>query len=659
MVSDIGARLPDTVKTPTFWYWVAIGLLAALTVVGHLNYLLFHAIAEGLSIVVGAAIFLIVWNTRHHIEQGYLLIISVAYLSVAFLDGVHTLSYGGMGVFQEGGTDLPAQLWLGARYLEALTLLSLPFLNRFRLDIGRLLAIYTAIVTLFLLSIFRWDIFPICHADGQLTPFKIASEYVIIGMFALSLWGLRWMSMDAHSRRYLSTAIIVTMISEMMFTLYSDPNGLLNMMGHLLKIMSIYFVYLALVERALRHPYDVLFSSLQRREKQYRALFDTMSEGFALHEIICDAQGNCQDYRFLEVNAAFEQLTGLKREAVIGKSAKELLPKLEQAWIDHYSAVALTGEPRRFEQYAAELGKHYSVAVYCPSPGQFATIFADVSEEKEHRRRLEQEIQSRQQAQEQLRALNDELEQRVRERTSLAQQRAEQLQHLAIALTKAEEVERQRLARLLHDDLQQTLAAVKYRLMSLKGTLPDASPETLSLLASADDLIGQSITESRSLSHDLSPYVLRSGNLGRILQYACAEALEKHGLEVDLQIETNFQAVGEAVCGLVLRSTRELLFNVVKHASVSKAQVRLSAVDDHALIVVQDAGKGFTPKPGGETGMGLGTIRERLLLIGGQMIIDSLPGSGTRITLQVPIEDGEAVVVQNGEDADGESSPSD
>ena len=122
--------------------------------------------------------------------------------------------------------------------------------------------------------------------------------------------------------------------------------------------------------------------ALRTSEARYHTLFDSMQEGFALHEIICDAAGVPVDYRFLEVNPAFEKLTGLSRDQVVGRTVLVVLPSTEPRWIQTYGRVALTGEPARFEDRSEELGRTFEVVAYCPSPGFFATIFTDVSERK-------------------------------------------------------------------------------------------------------------------------------------------------------------------------------------------------------------------------------------------------------------------------------------
>ena len=115
---------------------------------------------------------------------------------------------------------------------------------------------------------------------------------------------------------------------------------------------------------------------------RYRGLFESMNEGFALHELLYDESGEPCNYRFLDVNPAFERQTGLKREDVIGKTVHEALPGTEPLWIKRYGEVALTGTPAHFESRSSVLGRDYEVFVYRPEPGQFAAVFMDVTDRR-------------------------------------------------------------------------------------------------------------------------------------------------------------------------------------------------------------------------------------------------------------------------------------
>ena len=137
--------------------------------------------------------------------------------------------------------------------------------------------------------------------------------------------------------------------------------------------------------------------------QQYKQLFDSLQEGFAVHEIICDEANRPIDYRFLAVNPAFEELTGRPRNQLLGKTVREVLPATEDYWIQNYGEVALTGQPQRFEAFSRALGRHYSIYAYCPQRGRFATLFLDVTE----RIRMEEALHD----------ANEKLEEKVRDRT--------------------------------------------------------------------------------------------------------------------------------------------------------------------------------------------------------------------------------------------------
>ena len=126
--------------------------------------------------------------------------------------------------------------------------------------------------------------------------------------------------------------------------------------------------------------------SLGVDRKQFNMFFDRMMDGFAYQKIVIDKDGKPIDYVFLEVNKAFEELTGLKKEKIIGKKVTEVLKGIENDpadWIGVYGRVALTGEPTHFENYAKSLGKWYRVSAYCPEKGYFVALFEDITEQKE------------------------------------------------------------------------------------------------------------------------------------------------------------------------------------------------------------------------------------------------------------------------------------
>jgi PAS domain S-box-containing protein len=237
-------------------------------------------------------------------------------------------------------------------------------------------------------------------------------------------------------------------------------------------------------------------------------------------------------------------------------------------------------------------------------------------------------------AEENVRQMNVDLERRVADRTSLAEDRAKQLQSLAVELIETEERERKQFAHLLHEDLQQMLAAAKMQLQVIRKRFPDEPA-----LSDVEHILENSITKSRSLSHELSPPVLSHSGLIVALEWLCRKMKEQFDLKVDLKTDVEQQYENAALKIFIFRAVQELLFNVVKHAGVNRAQIVISRIDSHLSITVKDKGRGFHKDilNKAQKGFGLLSIRERANYIGGNMTIDSTPGRGTLIKLTVPL----------------------
>jgi PAS domain S-box-containing protein len=240
------------------------------------------------------------------------------------------------------------------------------------------------------------------------------------------------------------------------------------------------------------------------------------------------------------------------------------------------------------------------------------------------------------QAEDELRRLNETLEQRVTERTELAEARSAQLQTLAVELIEAEERERRRISELLHDDLQQVLAAARLMLQSVREGLP-AMPELLDV----EQLLEESIDKARRLSHELSPAVLHHAGLVPALEWLGRKMHEQFGLQVQLDAAAH-QLPSATLKVFLFRAAQELLYNVIKHSGVKCAHVVLSERNGATVLTVSDEGRGVDPailsSPSVTTGVGLLSLWERANSIGGCLSIESLPGQGTRLTLTVPTQ---------------------
>ena len=239
----------------------------------------------------------------------------------------------------------------------------------------------------------------------------------------------------------------------------------------------------------------------------------------------------------------------------------------------------------------------------------------------------------------------------VRELMHKLKERAAQLQRLALDLTTAEERERDRLAHLLHDDLQQLLVGATFRLHALPDRM--STHGLGAALNETTELLQQAITTSRRLAHDLSPPTLRKHGLVAAFHWQAARMQELHGLTVTVNAMPSAEPPDARLNALLFRFAQELLFNVVKHAGTKSATLGLTLHDSIVQLRVEDAGRGFDPatlNDGSKApGFGLLSIQERVSILGGHLDINSAPGRHSIFTLSMPLEaagaqtDGDAV----------------
>ncbi len=129
----------------------------------------------------------------------------------------------------------------------------------------------------------------------------------------------------------------------------------------------------------LRHESE---QAIRQSEERFRVLFETMSEGFAIEEVISDEAGRACDLRDLEVNPAFERHTGLQRSHILGRTTLELFPDAEACWFERHGNVARTGVPDHFQAKFGPLDRWFEVSVYRTALNQLATVFFDITERK-------------------------------------------------------------------------------------------------------------------------------------------------------------------------------------------------------------------------------------------------------------------------------------
>jgi hypothetical protein len=243
------------------------GFTVAFILIAEYNYLLFHTSVELFSIIVSTMIFTVMWNTRIHIENGYLLFIGIAYLFVGLTDLLHALSYKGMGIFNDRGANLPTQTWIAARYIESISLVAGFFFIKRRFNLNLMYFIGSIVFIALVFSLLVFNNFPDCFIEGQgLTPFKKYSEYLISTLIATAGF-LLYRNRESFSPfvfQLLIASLVAKILSELVFTLYLGVYDSLNFSGHILKFISVFLIYRAIVNTGLKNPYNLLVRNLNQ-----------------------------------------------------------------------------------------------------------------------------------------------------------------------------------------------------------------------------------------------------------------------------------------------------------------------------------------------------------------------------------------------------------
>jgi len=253
--------------------------------------------------------------------------------------------------------------------------------------------------------------------------------------------------------------------------------------------------------------------------------------------------------------------------------------------------------------------------------------------------KVTRDLTERKAAEEQLRDLAAELEQRVADRTQELVHSRHRLRDLATELTLTEQRERRRLAGELHDYLAQLLVLMRMKIRQAAPRIPDERATVL--LKEADHAITESLNYTRSLVAELAPPALQE--FGLLEGFAwLAEQMQTHGLTVEIKKGLQRVVIPDDQAVLVFQSVRELLFNVLKHAGTDHAElsVEIDAGGELVMAVVDD-GQGFevselAGRNDERKRFGLFSIRERMEAMGGKFVLESLPSRGTRAMLILP-----------------------
>ncbi len=368
---------------------VGSAIIIAISLTRLFSFLLFHTLAEMLSITVASGIFMLTWNARRQLNNNFLLIVGVSSLFVAILDLLHTLAYQGIGIFPTGSANLPTQLWLAARYLQSASLLTGVLLTGRRFKPNYIFLTYLGITTLLLLSIFEWSIFPASFVEGSgLTPFKRGSEIVITLMLLASAAFMhrRGVQLDPPLQRLLLIAILLMAYTELIFVVYATVQDWAVFTGHVVKGISTLLLYRVLVVTSFQQPRSLLFHELKQAESRYRKLFD---EAPAMY-VVTRQRGPSSVIE--DTNMLFLNTLGYQREDVTGRPLADFYVKAS-----HPEPQRRPGTQEREAQLQTSDGNlvhvlERRVEAFDGSPDNFQIMFVDITARKKAEAEREQLI---------------------------------------------------------------------------------------------------------------------------------------------------------------------------------------------------------------------------------------------------------------------------
>ncbi len=238
---------------------------------------------------------------------------------------------------------------------------------------------------------------------------------------------------------------------------------------------------------------------------------------------------------------------------------------------------------------------------------------------------------------------SNELEQRVRRRTDELEQRDRERDVLLNKVITAQEEERTRIARDLHDQIGQTLTALVMQVGGVEAMLADDPEAVKEQLAALGESASGAVEEVRRMMSDLRPSILDDMGLESAVRWYTETHLENEGIGVELDLQRNHAPLSPNVEISAFRVFQEAITNVVKHAGASKVSISLTYDNDQMGGMIEDDGVGFelsAVQPGADGGWSVGLLgmTERVSLLGGSLIIDSTPDSGTKVKFEIPLE---------------------
>jgi PAS domain S-box-containing protein len=369
-------------------------------------------------------------------------------------------------------------------------------------------------------------------------------------------------------------------------------------------------------------------------ERKYRSLFSHLAEGFAYCKIVLDSAGKPVDFIYLEVNDAFEQLTGLKKQLVLKKKVTEAVPNVREMnpeIFEIYGRVATTGKSERFELYFKPLSIWLHISAYSPKKGYFAAVFENITERKE----LEQKLLE----------YSKGLEYTVEERTD----RLSELQELLLKHERLAAIGQ--LAAMVGHDLRNPLSGIKNASYYLRKKQPNLTDSSINMLNTID----VAVEHSNSIINDLLDF---SRELHLELEEVSPKSLTDYSLlsiKIPSNVKLRDRTQNTPMIWVDTNKIERVFTNLIKNAIDAMSHggilnIATTEIDGKIEFTFSDTGIGmstevmskiftplFTTKAQG-MGFGLAICKRIVEIHNGKISVTSVPGEGSTFTVTLPIE---------------------
>lgn len=617
------------------YLWSQQGLFTQIRIP---NALSIHTALETSTIIIFTSVFIVSWNAFGDLRKRSSLILAIAFLSAAIFGFSHAISFQGMPGFPDA-VDMHKSLsfWLLSRYIVSFTLLGLVIQTK-DIHISNIysqISIYLAISLTLILSVVIFkhpDIVPATylHGIGQ-TVFKIQSEIVLViaNILTAALLYRQILRSDRLNvdsdlkikRSLLFFASVMMAISETYFSLYRFPDELFVVIGHVFQVFAAFAIYRSMVGINIHEPYSGLIQTTKNlqvtadelliHKRRLAGVIETAMDGILTID---------QEHKIVLVNPAAANIFGYTVEQLMGAAIDIVIPvRHRHVHSAHVSQFGERGTTRR--KMGGNFDDYYITGLH--ANGHEFPLEASISSLIENDKRFYTVI------------FRDTSERKLA-KEKMAQYHSE-LSQLSSALQSIREEERKHIARELHDDLGQLLAALRMDLSLLQRDHDMAEKSRLTL-SSMDQLLLTSITTLRRIASDLRPRALDEGGLFFALQTLQKEFSHRHGVNCELIANEEQLILDDERSTAIFRIVQESLTNVARHAKASQVIIRFERSEQSLAFTIQDDGRGIEEGAMNKTrSFGLVGMRERIKAMHGEFKVHSEVGKGTQIQISLPL----------------------